>query len=190
MLELTLKIHESAKNLFWIDAGLANVNIISTKYTDAEALAAFELHRVDSAFTPRLFEGMKEMAGERFLAIKTTEPHNPGIPEKYNDYAYTNRHGLIGGLFGGNRHVIKKICQLFEVKCQKILATNVLYGEENIMTGLLADHPELFETFTFNSWYHEGWSFHNPELVNFSQFFDLVLKTPEISRPLKFPWGA
>jgi hypothetical protein len=190
MLELTFKIHESAKHLFWIDAGLANVNIISTKYTDAEALAAFELHRVDSAFTPQLFEGMKEMAGDRFLAIKTTQPHNPGIPEKYNDYAYTNSHGLIGGLFGGNRQVTKKMCQLFEAKCQKILATDVLYGEENIMTGLLADHPELFETFTFNSWYHEGWSFHNPELVNFSQFFDLMLKTPEISHPVKFPWGA
>jgi hypothetical protein len=80
------------------------------------------------------------------------------------------------------------MCQLLEDKFQKLLADDVLYFEESIMTGLLADHPELFETYTFDSWYHEGWNQHDPKLVNFSQFFDRMLDTPTPSQPLKFPW--
>ena len=188
MLQQVLERCPSAEHLFWIDAGLANVNIISTKYIDAEALQAGDMHRVDSAFVPGLFVRMQEMAGERLLAIKSTVAHNRGIPEKYNDRPYENNHALIGGLFGGKRNAVGAVCQLLEGKFQKLLADDVLYFEESIMTGLLADHPELFETYTFDSWYHEGWKLHDPKLVNFSQFFDVMLNTPTPSHPLKFPW--
>jgi hypothetical protein len=188
MLRQALERCPTAEYLFWIDAGLANVNIISTKYTDAEALQARDMHRVDAAFVPGLFARMREMAGERVLAIKATVAHNPGIPERYNDRSYENTHALIAGLFGGKRNAINTVCRLFEDKFQKLLADDVLYFEESIMTGLLADHPELFETFTFDSWFHEGWKYYNPQLVNFSQFFDFMLNTPTPSNQLKFPW--
>jgi Uncharacterised nucleotidyltransferase len=189
MLRQASERYTTVEHLFWIDAGLANVNIISTKYIDAEALHAGDTHRVDSAFVPSLFARMREMAGERVLAIKSTVAHNRGIPEKYNDRPYENADGLIGGLFGGKRNVVEAVCQLFEDKCQKLLADDVLYLDESIMTGLFADHPELFETYTFDTWFHEGWSHHDPKLVNFSQFFDLMLHTPTPSHPLKFPWN-
>jgi hypothetical protein len=188
MLEQALQRYPTAEHLFWIDAGLANVSVVSTKYTDAEALQAGDMHRVDSAFVPGLFVRMREMAGERLLAINATVAHNRGIPEKYNDRPYENAHALIGGLFGGKRKAVNQVCQLLEDKFQKLLADDVLYFEESIMTGLFADHPELFETYTFDSWYHEGWNQHDPKLVNFSQFFDRMLDTPTPSQPLKFPW--
>jgi hypothetical protein len=188
MLRQALERCPSTEYLFWIDAGLANVSIVSTKYSDAEALEAGDMHRVDSAFVPDLFLRMREMAGERILAIKATVAHNPGIPERYNDRPYENGHALVGGLFGGKRNVVETVCRLFEGKFQKVLADNVLYFEESIMTGVFADHPELFETYTFDSWYHEGWKHHDPNVVNFSQFFDTMLHTPTPSHPLKFPW--
>jgi hypothetical protein len=188
MLKEALERRPEAEYLFWIDAGLANVSVISTKYTNAEALQAGDMHHVDAAFVPRLFLRMREMAGERLLAIKTTVAHNRGIPEEYNDRPYENAHGLIAGLFGGKRNAVNTVCQLFEEKLQKLLADDVLYFEESIMTGLFADHPELFETYTFDSWYHEGWNLHDPKIVNFSQFFDLMLDTPTPPHPLKFPW--
>ena len=189
MLQQALEHFPHAEYLFWIDAGLANVSIISTKYTNAEALQAGDMHRVDSAFVPDLFVRMREMADERLLTIKASIAHNRGIPEKYNERPYENAHALIAGLFGGKKSAIKAVCQLFEDKCKKILADDVLYFEESIMTGVLADHPELFETYTFDSWYHEGWKSHDPNLVNFSQFFDLMLHTPTPAIPVKFPWA-
>jgi Uncharacterised nucleotidyltransferase len=189
MLRQALERYTTVEHLFWIDAGLANVNIISTKYIDAEALQAGDIHRVDSAFVPGLFARMREMAGERVLAIKATVAHNRAIPEKYNDRPYENADGFIGGLFGGKRNVVEALCQLFEDKCEKLLADDVLYLDESILTGLFADHPELFETYTFDTWFHEGWSHHDPKLVNFSQFFDLLLHTPTPSHPLTFPWN-
>lgn len=65
----------------------------------------------------------------------------------------------------------------------------MLYFEESILSGIFADHPDLFVTFTFDTWYHEGWDYHDPSLVNFSQFFDLLLNTPTPSEPLKCPWS-
>jgi|GEM_PF-632184 len=189
MLKQALEWYPAAEHLFWIDAGLANVNVISTKYTDREALQAGDLHRVDAAFVPELFVRMEEMAGERLLAIQTTVAHHPGIPEKYNDRPYENGHGVIAGLFGGKRNVVQAVCRVFEEKCQKLLADDVLYFEESILTGIFADHPDLFVTFTFDTWYHEGWDYHDPSLVNFSQFFDLLLNTPTPSEPLKCPWS-
>ncbi len=189
MLQQALERRPTAEHMFWIDAGLANVNIISTKYTDAEALQAGDVHRVDAAFVPGLFAGMRKMAGDRLLVIKATVAHNPGIPEKYNDRPYKNAHALTAGMFGGKRNAVNTVCQLFEDKFKKLLADDVLYFEESIMTGLFADRPELFETYTFDSWYHEGWNVHDPKVVNFSQFFDLMLDTPTPPHPLKFPWN-
>lgn len=189
MLREALHRFPGAQNLFWIDAGLANVNVISTKYTTAEALAAGDLHRVDAAFRPELYTRMAEKAGHHILALKSTVPHHRGIPEKYLQRPYQEACGVVAGLFGGNRNAVETLCQQFEQKCLAILADNKLYFEESIMTGLLAEHPDLFTTFTFDTWYHEGWSYYDPAQVNFSQFFDQMLHTPPPAERLCFPWN-
>jgi hypothetical protein len=95
----------------------------------------------------------------------------------------------VAGLFGGRRDAVETLCQRFEQKCSDILADNKLYFEESILTGLLADDPDLFTTFTFDSWYHEGWSHYSPDVINFSQFFDQMLRTPPPADRLLFPWN-
>ena len=189
MLREALHRFPGAQNIFWVDAGLANVNVISTKYTTAEALAADDLHRVDAAFRRELYTRMQEKAGHRILALKSTVPHQPGIPEHYLQRPYQGGDGVVAGLFGGRRDAVETLCQRFEQKCSDILADNKLYFEESILTGLLADDPDLFTTFTFDSWYHEGWSHYSPDVINFSQFFDQMLRTPPPADRLLFPWN-
>jgi hypothetical protein len=93
----------------------------------------------------------------------------------------------VGGLFGGSKQSVQTLCNFFEEKCKKILLNEKLYFEESIMSGVYADHPELFELFIFDCWYHEGWDIYDPNKTNFSQFFDLMLDTPPIVNPLKLP---
>ena len=83
-------------------------------------------------------------------------------------------------ILGGNRNAVETLCQLFEQKCLAILADNKLYFEESILTGLLADHPELFTTFTFDSWYHEGWSYYNPNEGNCPGLPAIALGDPKL----------
>jgi hypothetical protein len=91
-------------------------------------------------------------------------------------------------LFGGRRERLAELCARFRAKVEALLSDDVLYFEESILTGILADAPELFWVFTFDTWYHEGWSAFDPARVNFSNLFDLLLGAPPAERIIKLPW--
>jgi hypothetical protein len=188
MLRTVLARDPGLERVYWIDAGLAHVNIVSTKYITAAALAAWELTAVGRAFPSVLFDRIDTFAGDRVLAITCTVPHNRGIPARYNTRPYLNDDALIGGLFGGRRAAVLELCDRFDDKVRAILADDRLYFEESILTGIFADAPSLFRCFTFDSWYHEGWAAHDPALVNFSQFFDVMLQTPAEAPAPRLPW--
>lgn len=189
MLTQILDSMPHAASVYWVDAGLANANIISTKYIAESDLANYRLSEVAAAFPPKLFRRIREFAGNKILALKTPCPHNPAIPAKYNGRPYTIPDGLIAGLLGGRRDRVAELCALFREKVEAILKDHTLFFDESILTGIFADHPELFETFTFDTWFHEGWDRFDPNQVNFSQFFDLMLETPNSDRIVKFPWN-
>jgi hypothetical protein len=190
MLSEVLRRAPEAENVYWIDAGLANANIISTKYIAEADLIAHRLSEVSAAFVPKLFTRMREFAGGRVLVLKTPNAHNRGIPEKYNTCPYSMPDAIVAGLLGGPRQRVAELCSLFAEKVERVLADEVLFFEESILTGILADRPDLFEAFTFDTWYHEGWASFDPNAVTFSQFFDLMLETPPSARRLPFPWNG
>ena len=190
MLAQVLDIAPDAECVYWIDAGLANANIISTKYIAEADLHARRLSEVGSAFPPKLFTRIREFVGDKILALKTPHGHHPGIPAEYNTRPYTASNCLVAGLIGGPRQRVAELCGLFRDKVEAILKDERLFFEESILTGIYADRPELFQTFTFDSWYHEGWGPFDLSVVNFSQFFDLMLETPPSIRVLKFPWNS
>lgn len=189
MLERALQLAPRAAHVYWIDAGLANANIISTKYITESDLAASRLSEVAAAFPPKLFARIREVAGDRLLVLKMPNGHHPGIPAKYNARPYERSDSLVAGLFGGPRQRVAELCALFREKAEAILHDQELYFEESILTGIYADHAELFWTFTFDTWFHEGWQYYDPQLVNFSNFFDVMLETPAPDRIVKFPWN-
>lgn len=188
LLRRALTCNPDLERVYWIDAGLATVNVISTRYITPQALEARRLSDVGRAFPSVLFDRIDAFAGDRILALKHTVPHNRGIPARYNRRPYENADALVAGLFGGRRAAVLELCDRFDGKVRAILADEMLYFEEGILTGIHADAPDLFRCFTFDSWYHEGWAAHDPAQVNFSQFFDLMLQTPADTPAPRLPW--
>lgn len=164
-----------SKNIFWIDAGLSHPDVVSPKYTDAEFLKKHIYENNYKLFTPDFVTKLSEYVGDKVFFIACTQAHSPGIPEKYNNNPYTSKNGVTGGLFGGNYKKMQKIINDFNNKLKKILDDNLLYGEENILTGVYCDNQDISKIFIFDSWYHEGWGdWHNPNQKNYSNFFDLL----------------
>ncbi|MDX2170754.1 MAG: hypothetical protein SF182_27030 [Deltaproteobacteria bacterium] len=189
MLERVLAAAPQAERLYWIDAGLANANIISTKYIADDDLRAQRLSAVRAAFPPRLFTRIAEFAGDKLLLLRSTTPHHQGIPAVYNARPYADANGVVAGLFGGRRAAVADLCAAFRAKLEALLADDLLYFEESIMAGIYADDPDRFATFTFDTWFHEGWHCFDPSLINFSNFFDRMLETPPGARR-EFPWNT
>ena len=77
------------------------------------------------------------------------------IQDKY----YTNlckEHHIIGGFFGGQKLIVNTICNKFlELLMSLLNEENELYSEEQIMTALYYNHPELFQSIFFDLWWHE-----------------------------------
>ncbi|MEZ5420156.1 MAG: FkbM family methyltransferase [Vicinamibacterales bacterium] len=188
MLRRVLSASAAVTHAYWIDAGLANVNIVSTKYSSLAALQARRYSDVARAFPSVLFDRMSEFAGDRVVALKCTCPHNRGIPDTYNLRPYADGDGLVGGLFGGRREAVLTLCDRFDAKVAALLGDGQVHFEESILTGIHADCPDLFRCFTFDSWYHEGWAAYDPDRRPFSTFFDVMLQTPASWPAPRFPW--
>lgn len=187
--------YPNAENVYWIDAGLSHNDVIaSPKYCSNTDMKANRRYRALSLFNPRLVKKINEYLDGNILLMEATLPHNNPIPQKYNKNPYINHHGAVGGLFGGNSQKMKLVCKSFFEKVDAILNDNLLYGEENILFAVYVDNPQLFKTFQFETWYHEGWGaewnnghdWFMPEKINFSNFFDVVLENEIINDKISF----
>lgn len=176
-------------NVYWIDAGLSHRDVISSpKYCSNSDMLKNITHRAWSLFNKRLVYKLEEFLGGQVLLIETTAPHNRPIPKKYNKNDYDSRNGAIGGLFGGRVDKLSRVCEKFYEKVEMLLNDNELSGEESILYAVFVDNKELFKTFQFDTWYHEGWSaewnqglnWYAPDKVNFSNFFDQILENDTI----------
>ena len=161
--------------IYWIDAGLANTEIISPRYSPNDSIDNGRIHDVKSAFNNGLFKALSKYTQNKILFITCTRPHSERIPERYLANKYTSGSGVIGGLFGGRTDLVRELSLKFMNLCDNIIRDEVLYFEEGIMTGILNDHPSLFKVFEFDSWYHEGWgTAHDPNLVCFNDFINII----------------
>jgi hypothetical protein len=178
MLRHVAETYPEHDTLYWVDAGLASLDLLSPRYIRAQETKATNR---TTAFPSDLGERLTRFGDGRLVTLTCTVPHNKGIPEKYNSQRYTNANAVIGGLLGGPRDLVLALVHAFDQKKRAILDDGTLYFEESILTGILADHPSWFTVFTFNSWYHDGWPQHDPSLVNFCHFFDQLIPDEEVA---------
>ena len=77
------------------------------------------------------------------------------LPEKYYKTYTTSKH-VIGGLFGGNKESMKNFVDLFEENFLLITEKEKnIFSEEQLMTLMYFNKPELFNPFFFDVWWHE-----------------------------------
>ena len=158
--------------IYWIDAGLSHGGLIPDRYrcmtfggiipdryrcmslkSDTEVM--YECSVFNNNFLKNLLTFSE---GKIFNIAKDNVRHYwaATVPGSYYKKHCQDLH-IIGGLFGGNTHVMKEYVDLCINYAHKVLGDGYLYCEESIMSLTYYNHQELFKLKFFDQWWHEDY---------------------------------
>ena len=179
LLRRVLDVDPGVAAAFWIDAGLADVRVISTRYTTAASLAAGRYHDVERAFPSLLVDRLRAAAGSRVVALVCTAGAiGPAL--RSDDAGVVGEKGevVVAALFGGSRASLARLGALVDADDRGLTTDAEAGSDECVLTRIRGAHPELFHDVTFDTWQHEAWPAHDPSLRSFSGIFDTLLQPP------------
>jgi len=142
---------------FWIDAGLSHCGLIPNKHlslTGPHNQGYYESPLFNNVFLNNLIKN----TGDKFTVIGKENDKNfwSGTVNPIHFIEYNRSIHIIGGMFGGRKELWEVIVELFKEYVYKVSEHDKrLYHEEDIMTLMFRNHPELFYDYYFETWWHE-----------------------------------
>lgn len=142
---------------FWIDAGLSHCGLIPNKYLSL--IGPHNRGYYESIlFNNKFLHNLIKNTGDKFTIIGKENDRNfwSGTVNPIHFKEYNRTIHIIGGLFGGKKELWKPIIDLFTDYVYKVSEYDKkLYHEEDIITLMFRNHPELFYDYYFETWWHE-----------------------------------
>ena len=139
---------------YWIDAGLSHCGLIPNKYLSGEHPQ--QKFYESSLFSNSFLHNLIEDTNNKFFIIGKENDRNywSGTVDRRWYKEYDRSIHVIGGLFGGHRDKWDEVVTLFEHYTETIISEDKgLPHEENIMSLMWVNHPELFERKHFDIWW-------------------------------------
>lgn len=139
---------------YWIDSGLSHCGLIPLKYLNNSEL--IRRYYESPIFDNKFLQNLIDFTQDEFFLIAKDNVRNywSGTvdPKWYTNYDMS-RH-VIGGLFGGRKEMWDTIVPMFENYLYNIIEDNCsLPYEENVMSLMFYNHPELFKPKYFDVWW-------------------------------------
>lgn len=163
-------------HVYWIDAGIFHGGLIPKKYKSVNSVGDFDFDKITQQ--RNLYSDLVEFSGDKILNIQSTWV-NHGMEDFQHVFGYSPEYGVIGGIFGGPKDKLSDYIDGMIELMEKVLSSDRLLKEEEIMYVPNYNSPELFTNFRFNSWYHEEWDdIFDPEVdIGMSDFFEVIRGT-------------
>lgn len=165
---------------YWIDAGLSHCGLIPNKYL-TELGKGMKGYYESSLFNNDFLKNLIRFSEDRFAIIGKENERNywsgTVTPKWYKKYDRSIH--VIGGLFGGKKETWDNIVNIFENYIQNIISEDKsIPHEENVMSLMKFNHPELFSDLFFEVWNHydaplQG---HTPDFYSNHKSFYRVLE--------------
>lgn len=168
--------HFNNEYFCWIDAGLANTVNLESYFSEKNY----------NQFEKKLIKKLNKMLYLCFPYDGKVEVH--GFTKNgMNRYAGTDTEYVArGGFFGGNKHTIHRINEIYYQLLNETLNANEMGTEESIFTLMTYKHPELCNTHMIESnglVYKFFEDIHNQEIVLTTAtplaIYSLTYNTPE-----------
>jgi hypothetical protein len=159
---------ESYDYIYWIDCGLSHRGLFTLKYNPySDKITGlsrdWENYSFTKIFCPELFPKINNWVGDKLINLANTMfSHNPNeirkVYKNNNDY----KHMSVGGILGGHISKIKWFIQEFDIISNLCLNENHILNHEGMITNLEFENPDMFKTFSFDTWYHEDFWLTTP----------------------------
>lgn len=174
---------EQLDYLYWIDIGLSHAGIFPKRFNpNAEKATGFSkdfnTYSFTNVFTPKLFDGINKFLNHNLLSISNElRFHDMDLTNRIFESSLNYRGLSVGGILGGHISKIKWFIDIFNSLANISLDKNTILNHEAIIAFIRESYPDKFETFYFQTWYHED-SINVPDAikqqVHFCEFFDLI----------------
>jgi hypothetical protein len=142
---------------FWIDAGLSHCGLIPNKHLSLSGPHNRGYYE-SSLFNNLFLSNLIKNTGDKFTILGKENERNfwSGTVNPIHFTEYNRSIHIIGGMFGGRKELWDPIVELFRDYVYKVSEYDKrLYHEEDIMTLMFRNHPELFYDYYFETWWHE-----------------------------------
>ena len=154
---LKMNISSDVEYIYWIDAGLCYSGLLPNKYLKIGPNYNDSYYGSD-IFTSKFIDNLNAEAGDKIIVCAKDNVDyywDCGVPEQYFK-SFNSSYHIIGGLFGGNNQTVNNLCSLFYLLANNLLdKEDRIYSEEQILSCLFFNYPELFQPQTFDIWWHE-----------------------------------
>jgi hypothetical protein len=143
---------------FWIDAGLSHCGLIPEKYLSSNGHMVRKYYE-SSLFNNKFLNNLVGKTEDKFTIIgkENVRNHWSSTVNQTHFKNYDRSIHVIGGLFGGKKELWSNIVELFKNYVTQVCENDKkVYHEEDIMTLMFRNHPELFHNYYFETWWHEN----------------------------------
>lgn len=139
---------------FWIDAGLSHSGLIPPKYL-VDSTHQQKKYYESNLFNNQFLKNLIQDTEGKFIILGKENERNYWSETVHKKWytKYEKKIHIIGGLFGGHRDRWDKVVNLFEDYANRISVEEKVYHEENLMTLMYYNHPELFVRRHFDIWW-------------------------------------
>lgn len=155
------EMEEGLDYLYWIDCGLSHIGLYPRRYnSNADKITGLSVNKYrytyDGIFNTTTFLKINNWVGDKLIDIRNTlffHDHRKlnGILEKDHNYDSLS----IGGIIGGHVSKLPDFFERFENYAQMCLDKEFLLNHEAMMSTMVYDKPENYNSFKFNTWYHD-----------------------------------
>lgn len=149
---------ESYEYYYWIDAGLSHCGLIPDKFLEKTGHNMSQYY-LSSLFNNNFLDNLINVTTDKILLVskENAKYYWSGTVNPTHFANYDSSRHIIGGLFGGKSVLLGNFVDLFKKYVYQVTTIDGrLYHEEDIMTLIYRNHPDMFTTLDFDIWWHEN----------------------------------
>lgn len=175
--------------IYWIDCGLSHPGLFLDRYNPyidkADGMSStYENYSYLNLFNENLMEKLNNWVGDKLINCCTTLiSHDMRYAESILEKNFIGTNSSVGGILGGNIKHLNWYISKFKELSEMSLSKNSILNHEAILTFIQNEDSGKFQTWEFDTWYHDDYWKKTPNfdissiknIRHFVHLFDKIL---------------